>query len=68
VVGCCGFVVFEGGWCFTWNIGFALRRPKDVNVFHVKRSRMVGLSGGVVFHVEHLSYLFLWLAMVMVNG
>ena len=20
VVGCCGFVVFEGGWCFTWNI------------------------------------------------
>ena len=23
---------------------------------------------GVVFHVEHLSCLFLWLAMVMVNG
>ena len=49
VVGCCGFVVFESGWCFTWNIGFALRRPKDVNVFHVKRSRMVELSWGWCF-------------------
>ena len=52
--------------CFTWNIVFALRRPKDVNVFHVKR-RVGWLSccwwflrtlslvvvEEVVFHVKH---------------
>ena len=52
--------------CFTWNIVFALRCPKDVNVFHVKR-RVGWLScwwwflrtlslvvvEEVVFHVKH---------------
>ena len=52
--------------CFTWNVVFALRRPKDVNVFHVKR-RVGWLScwwwflrtlslvvvEEVVFHVKH---------------
>ena len=59
VVGCCGFVVFESGWCFTRNIGFALRRPKDVNVFHVKRSRMVELSGGGVSRGTSLLPIFM---------
>ena len=68
------FVLADGCAVFVWvsvellgACHLVLCFPGSFSMFHVKR-KFGGCGMWELFHVEHLSYLFLWLAMVMVNG